>query len=238
MYFAGSTEFQNAYAKSFLAQRVVVESLFDQPLYSCNFVDAVLPSSVESIISNSQGDDAVARLGTHVVEHAEFGGSVLLTASVEACFLHTMSNYKITNAIDAAFWRLAGGTNQILVELQKGCNVQVQLSISDRVFAGGDLSSLPSSASEHESLDPWYDSISNNPAPVKFQMAEISSVIEGIVDADVVEYTQRFSDPNDLSIDASPCLSGCAEPTSGSSHANGDRLLALVTLSFGYCLFW
>jgi len=57
------------------------ESIFDQPLYRCWFLSNEFPltSCAESIVSRNQGDVAVARLGTHVVEAADFGGSLLLS---------------------------------------------------------------------------------------------------------------------------------------------------------------
>jgi len=55
---------------------------------------------------------------------------------------------------------------------------------------GADLSSLPSSDSPVGSLDPWCESISEKPAPIKLQVTGISNVVEGIFDVDVLDYTQ------------------------------------------------
>jgi hypothetical protein len=173
-----------------------------------------------------------------VVEAADFGGSLVVTASAQACFLKYDSQYNVSSAVSAAFWRLVGERSQISVQLQDGCDVQIQLSVLGRDIDGGDLSSLPSSDSPVGSLDPWYESISEKPAPIKLQVTGISNVVEGIFDFDVLDYTQRFEDPDDLTIvDPSQCLPECASQPSGSKNCDGDWLPTLLLSALGYWVF-
>lgn len=188
-FFSASAAFRDARDYRFQLRKILVEKKQYHRMFRCAIRtrEAALTAWAEGAMAQETG--RVDSVGTHVIEEAEFGGSIKVRAYLSSCLLASVDANVLQAEVDAAFAGVvvSGGH-------RSSCEIFNKNSQFEKEVAGGEHGKLlVADMSSKNFLDAWIDSLPSAPAVMRRSLLQL-----GTLNSDLLGEIEEYEVSNEV----------------------------------------